>query len=272
MKLALPQVTLCAVDDRTPALAVWSLRRSMRQVDFARVVLFTEPARLPRDIPLSGIDVVAIDPIGSVERYSEFMLHGLQPHVRTPFLLVSQWDGFVLNAGAWDAVNLAYDYVGAPWGHFAPGRDVGNGGFSLRSRRLLDALLDPRLRVTHPEDTCICHLNRELLENEYGIRIAPLDVARRFAFEDVAVSGSTFGVHGLHNFGRVLTTPELNEMIARLPESVVRGRIARELLYKLLADGRRTNAAALLRRRFHAGVRERENWKFVRRLLRGLLR
>ena len=54
-----------------------------------------------------------------------------------------QPDGFVTKEGAWSDENYKYDYIGAPWdlSFDFPGLNedtqVGNGGFSFRSRRLL---------------------------------------------------------------------------------------------------------------------------------------
>ena len=55
-------------------------------------------------------------------------------------MLLIQWDGYVVNPEAWDPAFLGCDYLGAKWYWHDDGMRVGNGGFSLRSRRLLDAL------------------------------------------------------------------------------------------------------------------------------------
>ena len=60
---------------------------------------------------------------------------------------------------------------------------VGNGGFSLRSRRLLLALQDPRIELVEAEDTTICRTFRPLLEREHGIRFGSEALADKFAFE-----------------------------------------------------------------------------------------
>ena len=61
-RLALPQVTLCAIDARGPALALQSLQRSMAQVDFGRVWLFTDAASVRAG--------VAVPRSGAVRRFS----------------------------------------------------------------------------------------------------------------------------------------------------------------------------------------------------------
>jgi hypothetical protein len=85
---------------------------------------------------------------------------------------VIQWDGYVVNAEAWDPAFLDCDYIGAKWYWHDPGTRVGNGGFSLRSRKLLAALEDPRIALVDAEDTTIGRTFRPLLEREHGIRFA----------------------------------------------------------------------------------------------------
>jgi hypothetical protein len=79
--------------------------------------------------------------------------------------------------------------------------NVGNGGFSLRTRRLMEIVAtDPAITAYHPEDLKICRHYRPYLEREYAIRFAPDDVARRFSIEGYKQSNRThtteFGFHG----------------------------------------------------------------------------
>ena len=135
----------------------------------------------------------------SASDYSRFVLGQLADHVRTEHCLLIQWDGFVIDPGEWDERFLEYDYIGAPWPQFGDGDDVGNGGFSLRSRKLLEACRSPGFRQSHPEDVAIGRVNREYLELEQGIVFADTATAARFAFERSAPSGPTFGFHGVFN-------------------------------------------------------------------------
>jgi hypothetical protein len=250
----LPTVTLCCVDTREPSLALSAMRRCTDSFGFADAVLFTDAARLaPAPAPaVPGLRVVDVR-IGSPAAYSEFMLRGLPPHVRTEHLLVVQWDGFVVDAAAWDDAFLEYDYIGAPWPDAPAGRAVGNGGFSLRSRRLLRALEDPALVVSHPEDVCICLLNRDLLEGRHGIRLAPVELAARFSFERVPPAGPTLGFHGLHNLHRVLPRPDLATFVAGLPDGLAGTRDARDLCKALLRAGDLAPARLLLEKAGRAG-------------------
>jgi uncharacterized protein DUF5672 len=77
--------------------------------------------------------------------------------------------------------------------------NVGNGGFSLRSRRFLAAGLDPRIVKIHAEDAHLCRTYRPLLEAEYGIRFADTATANAFSFEANVQEATPFGFHGAFN-------------------------------------------------------------------------
>lgn len=160
-----------------------------------------------------------IDPItraNFAERTGDLCFNIIPSIVDTDFALYVQADGFALNESAWTDEFLEYDYIGAPWPFYKDGLgDVGNGGFSLRSRRLHDALLDLRvgssLFNSAFEDTLICRTFRRQLEKDYGIRYAPIELAARFSMEIPSMTpnidkwiGRSFGFHGgflCHHYG-----------------------------------------------------------------------
>ncbi|WP_321817168.1 MULTISPECIES: DUF5672 family protein [unclassified Paraburkholderia] len=49
------------------------------------------------------------------------MLKALVQHIATPWVLVAQWDGYVLDASRWSERFFEYDYIGAHWPHSPPG-------------------------------------------------------------------------------------------------------------------------------------------------------
>lgn len=214
-RVPVADVTLACVDCRNHELAVFALRRSMAQCRFARAVLLTN-----RALGLPDIEVRVIPDIGSIADYSRFMVKALAEHVDTPHVLVVQYDGYVLNGGVWDARFADYDYIGAPWAEPDGGRRVGNGGFSLRSRKLLRALADPRIQDLVPEDGAICRTYRRLLEDEHGIRFAPPELAERFAFESLPPAGPTFGFHGIAHMARIVDMTR-EELAAYRPEGML---------------------------------------------------
>lgn len=259
-RLALPTVTLVAVDTRMPDLALQSLQRSLERVEFARAVLFTHGAMPPLPPVPPGVEVVDIGRIESAAAYSHFVLRRLADQVDTPHVLVTQWDGFVLDAAAWRPEFLEVDYIGAPWPHQPEHRAVGNGGFSLRSQRLLRAGRDPRIVDEHPEDFVLCRAERDRLEREHGIRFAPLALARHFAFENVPPVAPTFGFHGAGNLPHALDALTLADWLRRLPESFYRGRDARKLARTLLRRGQVALAREVIERRLAAGQRDLKTW------------
>jgi len=155
--------------------------------------------------------------------YSRFVVRSLHEHVSTEHCLIIQADGFVLNPDRWSPEFAQYDYVGAPWPEFVflqPGNRrfylnrnrVGNGGFSLRSKRLLEITsridFDQLKFPVLSEDLVICHYLYDDMRSA-GVRFAPTDVAARFSIESPhGTAGqpldSTFGFHGKHWFGELV--------------------------------------------------------------------
>jgi hypothetical protein len=197
-------VVLVAVDCSNPDLAAAAMQASLARCRFRDAILFTDsPLQAP------GVRIAAIDSITSIAEYSRFIMKTLGSLVDADYVLVMQWDGFVLDASRWSDEFLRYDYVGARWPHFEGSHTVGNGGFSLRSSRLLGALQDPDLAVSHPEDNAICRVYRDYLEKRYGIAFAPEEVANAFSFELDVRNTATFGFHGMCNLWRVIESAEI---------------------------------------------------------------
>jgi hypothetical protein len=108
-------------------------------------------------------------------------------------------DGFAVNSDAWTDEFYEYDYIGASWSEGV----VGNGGFTLRSKKLYDALADMNMYYdpTANEDDNICRVFRGRLESDYGIKFAPKELADRFSIEYAMNSpwlGKSLGFHGKH--------------------------------------------------------------------------
>jgi hypothetical protein len=216
----------------------------MRQCDFAKVLLLSD--RRPE--LTNGIEWREIGRLTSRAHYSRFMLQDLAGHIETSHALCVQWDGFVLDGQAWRAEFLHYDYIGAVWPHFTDNNNVGNGGFSLRSRRLLDACHDLPLNGGDAEDVLIARRFRPQLEQE-GIRFAPEGVARQFAYERTAPTGAEFGFHGAFNLVRYLPKKEAAALFRSLEPAMLAPNERTELLRWAIARGRFGLATSLLRRR-----------------------
>jgi hypothetical protein len=214
-KLALPTVSLCAVSSVNLDATLSALRASLDQIDFAQCLLFTDHG--PRTVD-PRIQIVRIPRIRSACDYSKFMLEELADYVKTDHCLIVQWDGFILDALQWKSEFLHYDYVGAPWPKFGLGEDVGNGGFSLRSRRLLEACRDPEFVRGDAEDVAICRVNRRFLEGKHELRFADRTVAEHFAFERNVPANKTFGFHGIFNMIQAVGADRFWEIYSSLDD------------------------------------------------------
>jgi len=191
--LSLPNVTLIGADCSDIGRLIRAADASCREIQYGAVKLLSSlPTKDPR--------VIKCRPIRSRSEYSKFMMKELADYVTTEFALIIQYDGHVINWQAWSDEFLQYDYIGATW-WYKDGKNVGNGGFSLRSKRLLTALQHPDFVHVHPEDMHIGRTYREKLE-EMGMRFASEDVANRFAIEAHATPAPAnkysgqFGFHG----------------------------------------------------------------------------
>lgn len=247
-----PGVTLLAVTSVAVSATARALALSQRRMRFAEA-LFLSDQPPPADTPAEWRPIA---PITSRHAYSRFMLHDLAAHLRTDHVLCVQWDGYVLDPAGWDPTFLDYDYIGAPWPHFDDAMTVGNGGFSLRSRRLVAACATLPV-PDEAEDVAICRTHRHVLETRFGLRFAPEDVARRFAFERAAPTGTEFGFHGAFNMIARVPSLELVAMLRALEPGLLNRREHREMLHAAIRRGDARLAAVLWRRMRHPAARRR---------------
>lgn len=246
--LSLPQVTLTCVDTRLPRMALDAMIACMKQVQFGEALLFTCPDHGLTDVP-DTIRVIELDNIHSIEAYSRLLLKGLGPYLRTTHMLIVQWDGYVIDASMWRDDFLTMDYIGAVWPQYEDAYRVGNGGFSLRSRRLLEALTSDDIAPEHPEDACIARTNRALLEQRWGIRFADEDMAHAFAFERERKTPSSFGFHGLSNMALVLGENDLRSFVRLAPNELFASVETRLFIKRLIMVGHKALARETLNKR-----------------------
>jgi len=208
--LLLPQVTLVAVSSVDIKGALFALSISSSQIEFGEVKFLTSAPIIPNNEKIKVEQIQELDLLG----YSKFILQDLHRYVNTPYCLVVQADGFVINPHCWQKQFLDFDYIGAPWPSglvLQPGNiplkisnRVGNGGFSLRSKKLLietskidfDSLNVP----CFSEDLIICHFLYDQMLSA-GIAFPEPELAASFSIEiPEAWFGQTpntaFGFHG----------------------------------------------------------------------------
>lgn len=190
-KVVIKDVCLICVDCVRYAQAIASLRNCMSKCEFDRVVFLTD-IELKED----GIEIIKIPRINSKEEYSSFIIKHLHNYFDTTHCLIVQWDGTILNGDCWDESFKQYDLVGAKWLYPEPEYNVGNGGFSLRSHRLMRTVArDETIDILHPCDEILGRLYRKYLEHKYQIKFAPNEVCDKFSFELNAPIQRTLGHH-----------------------------------------------------------------------------
>lgn len=192
----LPDITLVCIDCLNYNQAINAVKKSIEKIKFGRVLFFSDKIQDLSD----NIEFIQIEKIKSKQEYSEFVFKKLVDYITTSHFLIIQYDGYILNPDKFNHEMLHYDYIGAPWWYDSD--NVGNGGFSLRSKRLHENLQVLNFPISHPEDNSICRTYREPLE-KLGIRFAPEHIAKDFSFEPNTkykidnYKYDTFGFHGI---------------------------------------------------------------------------
>ena len=217
-KKQLKQITLLCISSVNLDNTIYALWRSSRKFDFAEIKLIgvERPKRIPKWLKFEKAEN---NSLRSINDYSHYCLYSWWRHVKTPFCLKIHADGYVINPKEWDDKFLDWDYIGAPWrvrddGYVDPfgvHQRVGNGGFNLRSKKVLELpnKIDVEWDVNNSnfykhmgvnnfaEDGNICVHNRHLFE-AHGVKFAPLEVALKFSIEQKVpeyTGAKTFGYH-----------------------------------------------------------------------------
>ena len=203
-KIRLENVTLFAVDAHDPKGILRAAEICQRHIEFGGVEIITDRIFDGRD------------------GYSTFCIKEMWKRIHTDYVLIIHADGYIQNAWAWDDSWLQYDYIGASWG-YKDNMNVGNGGFTLRSKKLLNAIKDFDVPHGTIEDDFICRKKRKELEVVHGIKFAPEEVANNFSIEAYGSSSFTdmqghkantytgqFGFHGYSVLG--LPIPPLSKI------------------------------------------------------------
>ncbi len=189
---------LVIADTEQPVLARNAVLASMRGLHFDQLLVYSDRPDL-----WPGLPVVTVPTMRGIGDYNRLIVQRLAEDLRADHALVVQYDGFVLNPGEFSPHFRHYDYIGAPWPHL-PDTPVGNGGFSWRSRRLVEAAArQPYDGEGLAEDLFICRQLRGLLEQTHGLRFAPAAIAAHFSVESVPPPFPTFGFHGVFHLPAV---------------------------------------------------------------------
>jgi hypothetical protein len=221
--IELPNVTIIAVDTITAEDSLRAIKYSCREINFGAKKLITS-----QDIKSNEVEIIQCEPI-NYEQFSHFCVYRLHEYVDTEFALLIHPDGYVVNPDMWTDEFLEYDYIGAIWP--LPHDDfsfrdeegtlyrVGNGGFTLRSKKLLSLAKELNLEWKayhgfYNEDGFYCVHHRKLYE-KHGFKFAPMEVAAKFSHECYVPENEgiiPFGFHGKNNFYYHVTKKSLLQL------------------------------------------------------------
>lgn len=190
----LPNVTLLALSSIEIPATIKALEKSCEGINFGAVKLISH--RKPDDLP-KNIQFKYCNEIKSIDEFNILVFKYLGQYVQTSHCLMVQYHGYVINPLVWDNDWLNYDYCGALWplkedAYIAWGSRehvrIGNGGFSLRSKKLLDIPLKHDLPLLqeqgwYNEDGNLnCYYREVMLA--LGIEYTPIEIAAKFSYEN----------------------------------------------------------------------------------------
>ena len=211
-------ITYVLIDTLHYQLSHYALQKSQERFPLRNTLIFSDN---PRE--WGGHGIIQIPEIKTTADYNKVIFYELPKYLKTDFALVMQYDGFVLSGACFSERFLDYDYVGAPWPHHQ-NFCVGNGGFSLRSRKLICSLGEflHYGDLHRAEDVVICRYLRARLEDALCIEFASSEMAQSFSYEMKGPEQPTFGFHGIFNLPKVMID-DIEILFEHLnPKSVVR--------------------------------------------------
>lgn len=174
-----------------------AIKHCSKSFEFDRSILFTDQNVLDSDIEVLNIGKL------NWNQYNDFVLR-MSKYIDSDYLLLVQDDGYIINPDLWTNEFLEYDYIGAPWPNenswielqhkdqishmrrIFPKNRVGNGGFSLRSKKFLEFSAQFQSCNGIGEDSFLCTTMYDQAI-EYGIKFAPLELAVIFSYENPCV-------------------------------------------------------------------------------------
>jgi len=207
--LDLSRITLIAIDNTSRVSdTIKAIYTCIEQANFGSVKLITSKEIIERHKNTLEQDNIVLEemvfPITEINEYSKYCLYELHRHVDNQHCLLIQDHAFIVNPNAWSDEFYEYDYIGAPWPYqensyvtpFDEHIRVGNGGFSLRSKKLLEVPLKREIPFdcttgdfykhfnanNFAEDGNICVHNRHMFIEE-GCKFPSAEVAARFSYE-----------------------------------------------------------------------------------------
>ena len=209
MKLQLPDVTLIAISSVFIPETIRALQISSENINYADIKLISH--ELPQNLP-NNIKFEKCNKINNIDDFNSFCFYDLYKYFNTSHCLSVQYHATVLNAYVWEDSWLQYDWIGAPWKYSdnayitKTGKHIrqGNGGFTLKSRKILELPTKYDLPMKSEqgwknEDGQFC-VYWEPLFTDLGVKYAPVEVAAKFSYENEVPENKGLKTFGFHKF------------------------------------------------------------------------
>ena len=230
-------LTIAIIDTAHHVLASRAIDKALEITNAKSVLVLSDRDFYP------GSKYVNIEAIPNKFEYSKLMLKELGKYVDTDYILNIQYDGMPIDSSNWQNEFLCYDYIGAPWRWYPEPYRVGNGGFSLRSRRLMDCCLSDSFIFISGLEQCQEDVHIGILYKDWlskkGIKYAPVQLASKFSAEEPGGKFNSFGFHGTLCLPFYLDDEYLSFYISQLTEKMLQSAQHIRLIFSLIAADRR---------------------------------
>jgi len=221
------KIGVIIIDTENYVLANNALVNTINKINPSHVLTYTDNTEI-----WNNYDKKIIKKINSIEDYNQIILSKIANDIVLNHYLIIQYDGFAINENNFNQIFFEYDYIGAPWPQFSE-NNVGNGGFSLRSKKLIEAAANIASKRAHneAEDIFLCRTAHRLLNDTYKINYASEQIAKSFSFESPFSKRNTFGFHGLLNLP-IIYSESLDFLFDNLSPRILNRK--NELIYGLM--------------------------------------
>ena len=101
-------ITIVAVSDIKIKKTINAILTSSKKLDPLESIFFTSKVLKINSYQKQYIKKIKINPINSIKDYSNFIIYSLHKYIRTKYVLIVQWDGFIINPKKWEAISLGH--------------------------------------------------------------------------------------------------------------------------------------------------------------------
>jgi len=229
-------LTIVAVDTAYHTLTKLAIDQAVKITGATKVLVISDQDIYP------GATWIKTDPIDHVD-YNRIVFNNLHKYITTDHYMIVQYDGMPTDSTFWNDDYLDYDYIGAIWPWLPEGQNVGNGGFSIRSRKLAEACANLEFSPASmtadrfAEDVNICRHYRSILDQQ-SIKFAPSTLANKFSAEMPGGKYDTYGFHGTLCLPYYLTDKHMSTYIDLLTVKMLDSNSQVRILFGLCAAER----------------------------------